>query len=66
MVSDSWQTVTVDLNPPQPPLTFNRINLRSDRMSVDNGRPVGIRVGDIRISRIAWEVMPAHDATRQP
>jgi O-antigen ligase len=66
LVTDSWQTVTVDLNPPQPPLTFNRINLRSDPVSLDNGRPVGIRVGDIRIARIAWEVMPAHDATRQP
>jgi hypothetical protein len=66
LVADSWTTVTVELIPPQPPMMFNRINLKSDSMSLDDGRPVGIRVGDIRIARIAWEVMPAQDATRRP
>jgi O-Antigen ligase len=47
-VGDAWQTVTVELHPTQPPLVFNRINLKSDLVSVLNGRPVGIRVGDVR------------------
>jgi O-antigen ligase len=66
LVSDAWKTVTVELLPPQPPLTFNRINLKSDSVSLDGDRPVGVRVGDIRIARIAWEVMPGQDASRQP
>jgi O-antigen ligase len=66
LIADSWKTVVVDLNPPQPPLMFNRINLKSDPVSLDDGRPVGIMVSDIRIAGIAWEVMPAHDTTHQP
>jgi O-antigen ligase len=62
LVADAWKTVTVELIPPQPPLMFNRINLKSDSVSLDDGRPVGIRVSDIRIARIAWEVMPGQDA----
>ena len=65
-VGDSWKTVVVDLAPPQPPLTYNRINLRSDPVSLDGGRPVGIRLGVFSIARIAWEVMPAPGATRHP
>jgi len=61
LVADSWKTVILELIPPQPPLTFNRINLKSDSVSLDGGRPVGIRFGGIRIARIAWEVMPAND-----
>jgi O-antigen ligase len=63
LVGDAWKLVTIELSPPQPPLIFNRINLKSDPVSGDNGRPVGIRVGDWRIARIALEVMPV---TRQP
>jgi O-antigen ligase len=66
LVGDAWKTVTVELHPPQPPLVFNRINLKSDPVSLLNGKPVGIRVGDIRVGRIAWEVMPAPSATHQP
>jgi hypothetical protein len=61
LVADSWKTVILELIPPQPPLAFNRINLKSDSVSLDDGRPVGIRVGGYRIARIAWEVMPANE-----
>ena len=66
LVSDAWKTVTVELLPPQPPLTFNRINLKADSVSLDGDRPVGVRIGDIRIARIAWEVMPGQDNSRRP
>jgi len=66
LVQDSWKMVTVELLPPTPPLIFNRINLKTDSVSLDDGRPVGVRVGDIRIAGIAWEVMPGQDANRRP
>ena len=67
LIGDAWRVLIVELNPPQPPLTFNRINIKSDRVSRVNGRPVGIRVGDVRIARIAYEVMAAPPGPpRQP
>jgi hypothetical protein len=59
LIGDAWRVLVVELNPPPPPLAFNRINIRTDRLSQDAGRRVGIRVGDVRIARIAYEVMPA-------
>jgi O-antigen ligase len=58
-IGDAWKTITVELQPPPPPLTFNRINLRANHLSRNNGRLVGIRIGDVRVVRVAWEVMPA-------
>jgi len=58
-IGDAWKVLVVELNAPPPPLAFNRINIRTHRVSRVDGRPVGIRVGDVRISRIAYEVMPA-------
>jgi hypothetical protein len=66
LVGDAWKTVTLELHPAQPPLVFNRVNLKSDPVSVLNGRPVGIRVSDVRFGRVAWEVVPAPDTTRRP
>jgi O-antigen ligase len=56
-LGDAWRVLTVDLNPPPPPLAFNRISIRTHRVSRVDGRPVGIRVGDVRIARIAYEVL---------
>ena len=65
-VDDKWSSVTLNLPSPEPPLLFNRINLKlnhtarvSDIMpgSTDQ-RVVGIQVGDLRILRVAWEFVP--------
>jgi O-antigen ligase len=67
LLGDAWKVLVVELNPPPPPLAFNRINIRTHRVSRVDGRPVGIRVGDVRIARIAYEVMSAPaGGRRQP
>ena len=66
-VGDAWKTVSVDLQPPPPPLAFNRINLRAVHVSRVNGRPVGVMVADYRVVRIAWELTPAApDGSHRP
>jgi O-antigen ligase len=59
LIDDSWRVLTVDLNPPPPPLAYNRINIRTIRVRRHDGRPVGVRVGDVRVARTAYDVMPA-------
>jgi O-antigen ligase len=64
-ISDSWKLLLLELRPPEPPLAFNRINIRTHRVSRVDGRPVGVRVGDITIARIAYEVMPVAPGERR-
>jgi O-antigen ligase len=61
-IRDEWRVLTVELNPPQPPLAFNRINIRTDHLTMDNGRTVGIRVAERRVARIAYDLMAAPPA----
>jgi predicted acylesterase/phospholipase RssA len=73
-VGDKWTWVTVSIPPPEPPLVFSRINLRSNRTArvaelipgSDDQREVAVQVGDIGILRVAWEFVPkpvgAHDS----
>lgn len=66
LVGDTWSNVTLNLPSPEPPLLFNRINLKVNHMArvaqlvpgSNDQRLVGVQVGDLKILRIAWEFVP--------
>ena len=66
LVGDKWTTVRLTLPSPEPPLMFNRVNLRTNHTAKvadlvpgsSDQRVVGLQIGEYSIIRIAWEFVP--------
>ena len=57
LIGDAWRVLVVELNTPPPPLAFNRINIRTDRLFQDARRPTAQGGRADRADRL--RVMPA-------
>ena len=74
LVTDTWKYVTLGLPLIDPPLQFNRINLRSNHTArvselipgTEDQREVGVQVGVIRIVDVSWEFVPKPAGAREP
>ena len=72
-VGDAWTYVTLTLPPPEPPLQFSRINLRSNRTArvsdlvpgSEDPREVAVQVGDIKIVNVSWDFVPKPAGARE-
>jgi O-antigen ligase len=74
LVDDKWTKVRLTLPSPEPPLSFNRVNLRVNHTArvaqlvpgSHDQRVVGVQLGDRSIVLIAWEFVPRPAGTQAP